>query len=157
MGGKSDKMYENELNWIKSLTKSDIIGIRIGYWNRNRISESDIIAIGRRFRNHRIAYALHREFLDSLYKVRVSVNPNLFFCLWALFPLCFFSDSYENNIVKFLVFSDTDCVQSILRTFGEPMVKLDVLISFFQDCIFQRNLGNEFIGYNYFRIVYEEP
>ena len=36
--GNSIKRVENELNWIKSLTKSDITGIRIGY--RNRISES---------------------------------------------------------------------------------------------------------------------
>ena len=45
--GNSIKGVEDELNWIKSLTKSDIIGIWIGC----RISESDIIAIGRRFRN----------------------------------------------------------------------------------------------------------
>ena len=38
--GNSIKRVENALNWINSLTKSDIIGIRIGY--RNRISESDI-------------------------------------------------------------------------------------------------------------------
>ena len=38
--GNSIKHVENELNWIKSLTKSDIIGIRIGY--RKRVSESDI-------------------------------------------------------------------------------------------------------------------
>ena len=43
--GNSIKCVENELDWIKSLAKSDIIGIRY------RISESDIIAIGRRFRN----------------------------------------------------------------------------------------------------------
>ena len=90
--GNSIKRVDIELNWIKSLTKSDSIGIRIGYRSqisdirieyhsdRSEISESD-----------NISYALHREFLDSLYKVRVSVNPYLFLCLWALFPLCFFS------------------------------------------------------------------
>ena len=107
--GNSIKHVENELNWIKSLTKSDIIGIRIGYWNRISESESDI-RIGYHSdrseisESDRISYALHREFLDSLYKLRVSVNPYLFSCLWALFPLCLFSDSYEKNIVKFLVF-----------------------------------------------------
>ena len=49
--GNSIKHVENELSWIKSSTKSDIIRIRIGYRNRNRISESDSIAMGRRFRN----------------------------------------------------------------------------------------------------------
>ena len=40
--GNSIKGVENEINWIKSLTKSDIIGIRIGYRNRTSESESDI-------------------------------------------------------------------------------------------------------------------
>ena len=107
--GNSIKRVENELNWIKSLTKSDIIGVRIGlqaiccngqystsndqFCDRSEISESD-----------RISYALHIEFLDSLYKVRVSVNPYLYLCLWALFPLCFFSISNKTNVVKFLGF-----------------------------------------------------
>ena len=42
--------------------------------------------------------------LMQLVQVRVSVNPHLFFCRWALFPLCFFSDSYEKKLVKFIVF-----------------------------------------------------
>ena len=105
MGGKFDKTCGKR---IKLDQKFDEIGyhrdqdrisesesdIRIGYHSdRSEISESD-----------RISYALHREFLDSLYKLRVSVNPYLFFCLWDLFPLCFSSDSYETNLVKFLVF-----------------------------------------------------
>ena len=32
--GNSTKRVENELNWIKSLTKSDVIGIRIGLDSR---------------------------------------------------------------------------------------------------------------------------
>jgi hypothetical protein len=78
--GNSINHAENELNWIKSLTKSDIIGIRIGYWNRISESESDI-RIGYHSdraeisETDKISSALHREFLDSLYKVRVSVLP----------------------------------------------------------------------------------
>ena len=53
--GNSIKRVENELNWIKSLTKSDIIGIWIGC----RISISDIIAIGQRFRNQNKGYRYH--------------------------------------------------------------------------------------------------
>ena len=93
--GNSIKHVENELNCIKSLTKSDIIGIRIGYRNRISESESDI-RIGYHSDRSEISesdgtsYALHREFPDSLYRVKVSVNPYLFFCLWALFPIYVF-------------------------------------------------------------------
>ena len=105
MGGKFDKTCGKR---IKLDQKFDETGY---HRDQDRISELEsdiiIIAIGRRFRNQ-IGYHrrcnMQREFLDSLYKVRVSVNSYLFFCLWALFPLCCFSDRYENNIVKFLVF-----------------------------------------------------
>ena len=91
--GYSIKRVENKLNWIISLTKPDIIGIRIGldYSYRrfaviaNSRPPTFSFAIGRRFRNQ-IGY--RTRFLDSLYKVRVSINPYLFFCLWALFPFC---------------------------------------------------------------------
>ena len=52
--GNSIKRVENVFNWIKILTKSDIIGTRIGYRNRISESESDIrigYHSGRRFRN----------------------------------------------------------------------------------------------------------
>ena len=79
--GNSTKRVENELNWIKSLTKSDIIAIRIGlqafccnrqhlasnvqFCDRSEISESD-----------RISHALHGRFLDLLSKVRVPVESS---------------------------------------------------------------------------------
>ena len=77
--GNSIKRVEKESNWIKSLTKSDIIGIKIGlhaiYCNR-RYSASNVQFCDRSeiSQSYRISYAFHREFLDSLYKVRVSVN-----------------------------------------------------------------------------------
>ena len=110
MGGKFDKACGKR---IKLDQKCDEIGYHrvgsmIGYRNRISESESDI-RIGYHSdrseisESDRISYELHGEFLDSLYKVRDSVNPYFFFCLWALFPLCSFPDSYEKNIVKFLV------------------------------------------------------
>ena len=44
-------------------------------------------------------------------------------------------EGIKKYIVKFLGFPDKDCIQQILRTFGGPMLKLDLLISSFQDCI----------------------
>ena len=103
MGGRFDKTCGKR---IKLDQKFDEIGY---HRDQDRISESDIRIKYHSDRSeisesYRISYALHIEFLDSLYKVRVSFNPYLFFCLRTLFPLCFFSDSYEKNIVKFLVF-----------------------------------------------------
>jgi hypothetical protein len=69
---------ENALNWIKSLKKLDIKGIRVGisfvviansaynvqFCDRSEISELD-----------RTSYALHREFLEYF--------TLIFFCLFA--------------------------------------------------------------------------
>ena len=68
LGGLNEHLLEECRTIYVRISESESdIGIG-SHSDRSEISESD-----------RISYALHREFLDSLYKVRVSVNPYLFF------------------------------------------------------------------------------